>query len=329
MLDRTLPALTLALVLALTGAACGDDSGASDMDGGGGGGGGGVGAPCSTTADCRAGLECEGGTCQGAGLGGVGAPCTLTAECMTDLYCDDDRRCASAGTGDDFVACTTTADCAHGYVCAPQPTGGDRCVLAGDRDLGGACAQIQDCLAGLYCSEGMCVDIPPFVRRDAAPPDAGGLDGGGGRMCVPSSGDCDDGNDCTNDMCIAMHCQNTLYDADEDGYASTILGPCGLDCADEDPTVNPDHTDYESTRHRGNPPLEPPTYDWNCDGVEELEESRIVPACDNGLGTCVAAEGWAGPMPPACGTMGTWRRCTGPGDGCRLETVETRAQRCR
>jgi hypothetical protein len=230
----------------------------------------------------------------------------------------------------------------RGYVCAEQPTGGPRCVEAaplGGGGLGESCARLEDCTAGLYCDEGTCSDTPPFVRRDAAPPDAGRIDSMVGLPCMPAPADggwpdgggpCDDHSVCTIDSCSAMRCVNTLQDADLDGYASTILGSCGLDCSDSDPSVNPEHTSFEATRHAGNPPLEPTTFDWDCNRIEEREFTAIVPDCDaSGVGTCSAGEGWSAFPPPNCGQTGTWQRCTGPGMGCVLMTVETRTQRCR
>ena len=134
---------------------------------------------------------------------------------------------------------------------------------------------------------------------------------------------------CTTDVCVADVCQHNLVDGDDDGYPSTIiLGGCGSDCCDTNPTVNPEHTAFETTRHAGNPPLEPGTYDWNCDRIEEQQYPTSAPGCLSSEGTCVAGEGWLG-LPPACGTMGTWVRCTGPSAGCVVMTIESRAQPCR
>jgi hypothetical protein len=171
----------------------------------------------------------------------------------------------------------------------------------------------------------MCTgEVPPPALDGGVETDAGpGEDGG---IPCTTSDVCDDMSVCTNEACVRSMCVYTIIDGDEDGYASTVLGACGNDCSDTDPTVNPEHTEYMTARHAGNPPLHPGTFDWNCNGVEELEFTSIVPTCDAKLGTCVEGEGWS-VMPTMCGQTANWYRCVAA--SCTLMLVEMRQQRCR
>lgn len=255
---------------------------------------------------------CGGDDAAPAELAGLGEPCTHTRECEPELYCDDSRRCAASGLGGDGAACATTADCLMGYTCVREPDGWV-CRMNGDRDIGDPCLRHEQCLAGLYCVRGACA----ASELDAGP---SGFDGGSSQ-CMTSS-ECNDGSACTTDMCIADTCIHTLIDSDEDGYASTIIGSCGLDCADMDPNANPDQEAFSDVRHAGGPG-QPPTFDWNCDGTEEPEHANAI-TCS--IEACDSGEGWLDPL-PECGQPGRWGRCT---TGCTEEVLEpARVQRCR
>jgi hypothetical protein len=317
-----------ALVLAL--AACGDDAdssdggafdaarpdGASSFDAASDAALGGFGDPCTGDDDCRMGFECAADeTCAPRGDGSLGTPCTYTAECAAELYCARDRTCATAGTGADGDACVTGADCAMGLVCAPGLMG-RRCQTAGTADLGQRCIGDDQCIAGLFCVAGIC-------RADDAPLD------GGFETCTPDGGVvvCDDSSACTIDMCIADRCVNTLVDGDEDGYAPSVIGPCGLDCADDDAGASPDQTE----RHAGGAgETQPETFDWNCDGREEERWRDILPPCADATGVCAGpVEGWIGGL-ASCGNARDYGRCTSAAMGCVQEVVEAgRVQTCR
>jgi len=340
---------SLSLSLALAAASCGDDGSGGDSSMDTSGGGGGEGAPCSTFTDCQSPLDCIMGICTSGTLGGSGDSCIYTRACMDDLYCSAPRTCQSDGSGPVFSECTDSGDCVRPLVCSFEPDGNYRCVADGDGDIGGSCTVLADCVAGLFCIDGQCVG-------DLGGGCSGPGDCSGGLICVdgmcvsgPDAGDsgrdafvdvgvaceevvdCNDMNECTIDQCVSDMCRNTLNDGDEDGYASNLIGSCGLDCNDMDADVSPDHTDFETVRQMDMLPLTPDNFDWNCDGREEQQYTARVPDCDDtGVGTCTMGEGWTGiGMIPRCGTTGTWARCTGPGAGCRIETVETRTQGCR
>jgi len=252
-----------------------------------------------------------------AGTVGLGGECLETGQCSAGLYCADDRRCRAAGTGGDGDSCDDSGDCQRGFICSAEPSG-RVCREAGGRMIGEPCIRDDQCAAGLYCTEGTCSSEPP------PEPDAGPM----GRGCEPGD-DCDDGNACTNDQCIADSCVNTLADGDEDGYASTIIGSCGLDCCDRDPDASPDQEGFFDEPHAGNPPLGRANFDWNCDGTEEPEFPVALGGC-LGFSGCTASEGWLGAVPTRCGQTGAWASCEDTGAFCRLTEVEpARTQRCR
>ncbi len=276
--------------------------------------GGGVGAPCASANECRSDLVCRDGTCEPIPLGTEGTPCTYTAECMVNLYCGRARLCVPSGGSGLGDPCVATADCQMGLVCV-----GGTCRSAGPGDVGAACTDDAGCVAGLFCVDGTCSATSPATDGGAD----GGLVDGGGHMCM-ASGDCDDHDACTIDSCIADHCVQTLTDVDMDGYAPSEIGACGLDCNDNDPTVNPDHTAFMATRQSGSV-THPPSFDWNCDGVEEKQWPNPLPTCDSTVGSC-GGEGWIGAV-PACGDRGDYGRCTA---SCTVEAIESgRVQTCR
>ena len=259
----------------------------------------------------------DGGTDGGGGsLGQHGDPCTYTADCEEPLYCSEFRVCDTAGTGVDGDSCDRTADCARGFTCVREPEGWV-CRMAGDRGVGDPCLRHEQCAAGLFCHMGTCTGDAP----DAGP---GGFDGGA-TTCSPGSGECDDGSNCTTDSCIADTCVYTLIDSDMDGFASTVLGSCGTDCADMDEGAHPDQTEFSGEMHGGGPG-QPRGYDWNCDGVAERRHTAVL-GCSGD--PCDSGEGWLDPL-PECGATARWGRCTGSGLSCGEEVLEpSRQQTCR
>ncbi|MGE3633152.1 MAG: hypothetical protein AB7P00_24860, partial [Sandaracinaceae bacterium] len=112
-----------------------------------------LGDGCMATSDCRLGLVCTGGLCDGARDGVEGSPCELTADCTDGLYCAPDRMCATAGQGGAGADCDSTADCVQGFVCIVEGFSGV-CRMAGAGDIGAMCGTDVDCAAGLACQMG-------------------------------------------------------------------------------------------------------------------------------------------------------------------------------
>ncbi len=113
----------------------------------------GVGGTCGETADCRAGLECEGGLCGATESSPANTKCLLTAECASGLHCGWAGFCVPSGKGLRGQQCATSSDCERGLYCDIQGIGGfceAPSLSAGDIDA--PCARTQDCMAGLACS---------------------------------------------------------------------------------------------------------------------------------------------------------------------------------
>jgi Putative metal-binding motif len=83
---------------------------------------------------------------------------------------------------------------------------------------------------------------------------------------------CDDGDPCTmNDVCSEGICSGVWKDTDGDGYVDVNCG--GKDCNDQDPSVNPKV--FEA------PPEGPACTDGidnNCNGYTDLEDAGCVPS---------------------------------------------------
>ncbi|MEM9190053.1 MAG: hypothetical protein AAGF12_12795 [Myxococcota bacterium] len=323
---RSTIVILAALVLGLIG--CGDDSG-----GGGDTPPGSVsrGGACTADRDCEIGLACVMGICDFAGNGTPGSPCTYTSECGPDLYCSDPRVCQPTGSGGVDGECENTDDCEKSLVCEPTANG-RRCVSAADQDIDDPCLRRSQCLAGLFCyatdGASRCRGVPP-----TAPVDGGNGDGGrdssfeGGVVPCQNRDACDDNSMCTVDTCINGFCVYNLVDSDDDGYASKIIGSCGLDCNDEEPRANPDQTEFFTVRHTGDL-VQPSTFDWDCNGVQE-GQFPTLPICDDDERNCPAATVEGFRSDPGCGMSGTWARCEVNGNRCNVVSLETRVQGCR
>ena len=239
---------------------------------------------------------CDGGVSgavpDGGGGGGQGGACSNDSECDDSLYCNGLERCdrgscrrGEAADCDDGVGCTRdtcdeTADqCQHipnhavcdGALCDLQ-TG---CT---DRLCGGAddCNDDVFCNGVERCNEGHCA--------------AG---------AVPS---CDDGDECTMDLCAEDRraCSYALTDRDGDGAADQGCAG-GTDCDDADRDVGPRaHEVCDDAR------------DNDCDGQADCEDQDCAnaAACGGGggggggavcePGYCVAGDGWCDDDLPCC-----------------------------
>ncbi len=117
----------------------------------------GVGEPCDEDSDCRAGLSCQGGTCQPAGTSLPDMPCMISAECGDELVCGFDleklenpKTCQPEGDGEQWDICSTDLDCQKGFYCKPVGFTGS-CQPEGNKDVGEACEKTDDCFGGLAC----------------------------------------------------------------------------------------------------------------------------------------------------------------------------------
>lgn len=132
----------------------------------------GIGENCAETVECRVGLVCRDGACNGSGEGLEGSVCTLTADCMDGLYCGPDRTCVPSGMGAEGDDCEGTADCMAGLVCVVSGFS-NVCRASGTGDVGAACSTDVDCVAGLSC-----LQSAPGGGRSCQSPGVNGGDAG-------------------------------------------------------------------------------------------------------------------------------------------------------
>jgi outer membrane protein assembly factor BamB len=103
--------------------------------------------------------------------------------------------------------------------------------------------------------------------RDQADNDCDGLtDGedGGCKGCI-DDGDCDDGNACTDEVCLDGGCMYTGRDADGDGFVDDACD--GTDCDDSDENVNPGVTEGPEGDVTCSDQI-----DNDCDGVTDVSD---------------------------------------------------------
>jgi len=148
-------------------------------------------------------------------------------------------------------------------------------------------------------------------------------------VCVPGQGcvnmiitdPCDDGDDCTvNDSCRGGMCTGDYLDRDQDGSPPI---PCGLDCDDNDPNVNPDMFEGGC----GNDPVCSDGKDNDCDGITDREQPSCNLCagdayCDNG-DACDGVERCIN----GCCVSGTPVYCD-DGDGCTQNLCNSGSGEC-
>jgi cysteine-rich repeat protein len=164
--------------------------------------------------------------------------------------------------------------------------------------------------------------------------------------------ECDDRDECTFDHCLhdvhlcahdtcrvpddctmitgcagpTIGCVFAPRDADGDGEGPAEPG-CGPDCNDFDPLVSTAQTGFFDLPHGASG-----SFDWNCDGIEELErpDSMRIGTCgDLAVGaTCDGRFGWT-TRTPLCGEVGDWTVCASSGGVCAPDVTVPLVQRCR
>ncbi len=181
--------------------------------------------------------------------------------------------------------CSAPADCASGFcadgVCCDAACDATcyACNLPGRE---GACAPldaVEDLAATATCSGTRVCAVDPFGAAACKLRD--------GEACVAS------------DECATGACRTYLPDEDGDGFGSTgspaafnrcdptPMPPTGFttsggDCCDIDPGAHPSVAAYSTSRDRCG------SFDWNCSGVDEKQQTGVCPSANN--------------QPAACGT---------------------------
>ena len=238
-------------------------------------------------------------------LSGDGCDADCSFSCEMDLECDDGDPCNGVET------------------CGGES--GQRCI-AGTLPTG-----IVSCGAGLVCSAGACVETGcqnGVVEPNEFCDDGNDVSGDGCeadcRFTCYFDSDCDDGNACngievcdgTTNACTAgtapdcaslmspettceeaicepvAGCMLQLIDHDGDGFASTDLGACGLDCDDGNSTIYPDAPEIRDTMDNDCNGLvddSVPTWYADCDGdgyAAADAEARVTGAPSGAPASC-------------------------------------------
>lgn len=114
-----------------------------------------------------------------------------------------------------------------------------------------------------------------------------------------------------------------ITDADGDTFISAVCSG-GNDCADGDKLANP-NGDYHSFPIK-NPPPGTPSYDFNCNGKEELEITTKLDCTAIPCNTTIVA--WTGVV-PACGVVGQLGVCKLGIASCDMNVQGSQQQKCR
>jgi hypothetical protein len=259
--------------------------------------------------------------------------------------CEDDSNACTDDECDGSGACVHEAiTCSDGNVCTDDScdtsTG---CVFTNNT---ASCDDGNACTAGDVCADGACTSGMAVACTDRNDCTDDSCDPSSGCVFTPHTRSCDDGDPCTTgDVCDgAGGCSGTglpvwYRDADDDGYGDpgdhvcASTAPSGYvgnddDCCDSDHRVNPAHTTFlyfSYTCGSGSP-----SFDWNCDGVEERQHT-VMGSCTTATdGSCVTTQGWISSI-PGCGVLGTWLGgcISGSGTSCSPGATTSRTQMCR
>ncbi len=149
----------------------------------------------------------------------------------------------------------------------------------------------------------------------------------------------------TDAGCAPRDLISVVPDADADGFGDAfaagrvacIAPPPGFaidrsDCGDGDARANPTATAFSTTPILGGGNGRP-TWDFNCNGVVELQypvaqNCNTIGQGGGCLGSPGSSEYWLGSV-PACGAQGSWVSvCVAAGGGCFAQTI-SRMQGCR
>lgn len=133
-----------------------------------------LGTPCEFSAECRAGLICDGEVCIAPGDKPQGSTCLISGECEEELTCSLPPECLD-GTGDISSGacapvCTEAGDAQIGHLCYVNADCEaylycdfvgivGTCEVTGQLDVSESCDSSKDCAAGLLCRENVCNSV--------------------------------------------------------------------------------------------------------------------------------------------------------------------------
>lgn len=161
---------------------------------------------------------------------------------------------------------------------------------------------------------------------------------------APVASDADDAAT-TSDASDAASCETPIRcypDADGDGYAKSegsVLActcPSGytstaptsgtVDCNDENPNVHPGVTTYSDTPYCVPPGCSTKSFDYDCSGTEERQDTVVFTSCSSFLSGCSGA-GWVGTV-AGCGASADYKSCSTGVAVCSTSTA-SKKQKCR
>ena len=198
--------------------------------------------PCDDGFECTIDDHCDAGECKG---GTKVCDCVDDGDCAVHedgdacngtLYCDADGTCSL--DEDTVVTCPATNEICKDFLCQPE-TG--TCYLA-NKVQGTPCGDEDPCTLDEWCEGGLCIGFPM---------------------------DCNDGNPCTNELCVPGEgCQFTFND-----------NPCndGAPCTWPDACVEGICTGPDFDCDDGNPCTQD-----SCDEVTGCINEPFEGPCDDG-----------------------------------------------
>jgi len=134
-------------------------------------------------------------------------------------------------------------------------------------------------------------------------------------------------------ICFPDVDQDTYGANDSDGFLACecLDGEAERDgdCDEDEPLANPDADYSDEARASG-------SYDWNCDGLEETQDTKFPARCEpdpKGKPGCWGTSGWDANKLPMCGVTEMYQTActlstTTTGSTCTA-TMEERTQACR
>lgn len=241
-------------------------------------------------------------------------------------------------------ACLEDADCDDGDPCnGTERCASCACVPGSPPPDGAACNDGDACTTGDACAAGVCVGIPRDCD-DGNPCTDDACDAATGCRHAANTAACDDGDPCSApDVCSGGVCDGASRlpawypDADADTFGDrdatptcAAAAPSGhvvdhTDCCDANAAVHPRQTAWfvDSYLCAGGATA---SWDYDCDGVEELRHTTTGGGCTRSGSSCVATLGWVGSIVRACGSGGSF--VTACDADCRPVQAWT-AQECR
>jgi hypothetical protein len=214
---------------------------------------------------------------------------------------------------------------------------------AGPCPVGEPCDDGEPCTEETVCgADGACGGGRPTVCDDGNLCTDDACRAGEGCFFVANTAACDDGDPCTSgDACTDGRCVpgagvgGWYPDADDDGFGDahatpvcSATPPAGYvadssDCCDSVAAARPDQTEWFDVGYTCGAGS---TFDYDCNGTEELRYAGAGECRHDAGGTCTPILGWQGATTPACGASRAY--VTGCDATCRAAT-ETRTQECR